>query len=423
MTNNFEKARMEEQVLAVGDIIVGIDIGTSKVSLVIGEVNNFNQIEVICTASHRCKGIQKGKIVNENEIASCINKLIKEAETDASLKINSAYVTIPGKYITIVQNSISKEAKDKFAGISAKDVVSTIMQAKDIDVPEGKQIIDIVENQFILENGKKVSDPIGNLSGSFTLKAQVILAEKEYMRQLASIFRKANLDIDGLVPVTLAQRSLALDTNELNDNVMLLDIGAGNTDIGVFEGSNFVYTNTIALGGDNITKDIAVVLNISEEEADKLKKQYGLALKSFIDNDNEILLTTYKEDEGKKVIRSSELIAVMEARIEEIFSLVNRDITTQGIKPRINNVILTGQGIANINKSDVAGKIILNIPVKIATGRLISIVRPEYRTAYSLVRYVASRPFAKTVGSSIDSDSEEGFFKTLLERVKEFFYS
>ncbi len=414
---------MEEQILAIGDIIVGIDIGTSKVSLVIGEVNNFNQIEVICTASHRCKGIQKGKIINENEIASCINKLIKEAETDANLKINSAYVTIPGKYVTIVQNSISKEAKDKYAGISAKDVIATIMQAKDIDVPEGKQIIDIVENQFILENGKKVSDPIGNLSGSFTLKAQVILADKDYMRQIASIFRKANLDIDGLVPVTLAERSLALDTNELNDNVMLLDIGAGNTDIGVFEGSNFIYTNTIALGGDNITKDVALVLNISEEEADKLKKQYGLALKSFIDNDNEILLTTYKEDEGKKVIRSSELIAVMEARIEEIFSLVNKDITTQGIKPRINNVILTGQGVTNINKSDVAGKIILNIPVKIATGRLISIVRPEYRTAYSLVRYVASRPFAKTVGSSIDSDSEEGFFKTLIERVKEFFYS
>ena len=82
-----------------------------KVSLVIGEVNNFNQIEVICTASHRCKGIQKGKIINENEIASCINKLIKEAETDANLKINSAYVTIPGKYVTIVQNSISKEQK------------------------------------------------------------------------------------------------------------------------------------------------------------------------------------------------------------------------------------------------------------------------------------------------------------------------
>ena len=409
--------------MAIGDIIVGIDIGTSKVSLVIGEVNNFNQIEVICTASHRCSGIQKGKIIDENEIASCISKLIKEAETDANLRINSAYATIPGKYVTIVQNSVLKEAKDKYAGISVKDVGAAIMQAKDIDIPEGKQIIDIVGNQFILENGKTVTDPVGSLSGSFTLKAQVILADKDYMRQLASIFRKADLDIDGLVPVTLAERSLVLDTNELNDNVMLLDIGAGNTDIGVFEGSNFIYTNTIPLGGDSITRDIAIVLNISEEEADKLKKQYGLALKSFIDNDNEILLTTYKEDEGKKIIRSSELIEIIEARIEEIFSLINRDITAQGIKSRINNVILTGQGITTINKSDVAGKIIFNIPVKIATGRLISIVRPEYRTAYSLVRYIASRPFAKTVGSSIDTDSEEGFFRTLWERVKEFFYS
>ena len=409
--------------MAIGDIIVGIDIGTSKVSLVIGEVNNFNQIEVICTASHRCSGIQKGKIIDENEIASCISKLIKEAETDANLRINSAYATIPGKYVTIVQNSVLKEAKDKYAGISVKDVGAAIMQAKDIDIPEGKQIIDIVENQFVLENGKTVTDPVGSLSGSFTLKAQVILADKDYMRQLASIFRKADLDIDGLVPVTLAERSLVLDTNELNDNVMLLDIGAGNTDIGIFEGSNFIYTNTIPLGGDSITRDIAIVLNISEEEADKLKKQYGLALKSFIDNDNEILLTTYKEDEGKKIIRSSELIEIIEARIEEIFSLINRDITAQGIKSRINNVILTGQGITTINKSDVAGKIIFNIPVKIATGRLISIVRPEYRTAYSLVRYIASRPFAKTVGSSIDTDSEEGFFRTLWERVKEFFYS
>lgn len=409
--------------MAIGDIIVGIDIGTSKVSLVIGEVNNFNQIEVICTASHKCNGIQKGKIIDENEIAKLIHKAIKEAESEASLRINSAYVTIPGKYVTIVQNSIIKEARDKYAGISAKDVAAAIMQVKDIDVPDEKQIIDIVENQFILESGKTVADPIGNLAASFTLKAQVILADKEYMRQIATIFRKANLDIDGLVPITLAQRSVALDNNELTDNVMLLDIGAGNTDIGVFEGSNFVYTNTIPLGGDNITSDIAYVLNISKEEAERLKRQYGLALKSFIDNDNEILLTTCKDENGKKVIRSSELIEIMEARIEEIFSFVNKDITMQGVKPRINNVILTGQGIANINKSDIAGKIILNIPVKIATGRLISVVRPEYRTAYSLVKYVASRPFTKTVGSNIDSDSEESFFQNMKERLKEFFYS
>ena len=201
---------------------------------------------------------------------------------------------------------------------------------------------------------------------------------------------------------------------------MLLDIGAGNTDIGVFEGSSFVYTNTIPLGGDNITNDIALVLDISEEEADKLKKQYGLAMKSFIDN--EILLSTCK-DENRKIIKSSELIEIIEARIEEIFSLINKDITMQGIKQRINNVILTGQGITNINKSDVAGKIALNIPVKISTGRLISTVRPEYRTAYALVRYISSRAFAKNVSSSIETKSNENILHSILERIKEFFYS
>ena len=408
--------------MAIGDVIVGMDIGTSKVSLVIGEVNNFNQIEVLCTTSCKCSGIKKGKIINEEEIASAISKLIKEAETESELTINSTYLTIPGKYVTIVQNNILKEAKDKYSGISTKDVYSGLSQIKDIDVPEGKQIIDIVTDEFILDNGKSVQDPVGSLSSNFTIKAQVVLADKDYMRQLSNIFKKVDIDIDGLVPVTLAERSLVLDGNELNDNVMLLDIGAGNTDIGVFEGLAFSYTNTIPLGGDNITNDIALVLNISEEEADKLKRQYGLALKSFIDNDNEILLNTCKDD-NKKVIKSSELIEIIEARIEEIFSLVNRDISAQGIKQRINNVILTGQGITNINKSDVAGKIILNIPVKISTGRAISTVRPEYRTAYALVRYIASRPFAKTVASSIDSNSKENILQNIIVRIKEFFYS
>ena len=408
--------------MAIGDIIVGIDIGTSKVSLVIGEVNNFNQIEVICTKCCRCNGIKKTKIIDEDEIGGAISRLIKEAETENELTINSAYLSIPGKYVTIVQNSILKEAKDKYAGISTKDVYTALSQVKDIDIPDGKQIIDIVTDEFILDNGKAVQDPVGSLASSFTVNAQVVLADKDYMKQLSNIFRKIDIDIDGLVPVTLAERSLVLDGNELNDNVMLLDIGAGNTDIGVFEGLSFTYTNTIPLGGDNITKDIALVLNISEEEADKLKRQYGLALKSLIDNDNEILLSTCKDD-NKKIIKSSELIEIIEARIEEMFSLVNRDISAQGIKQRINNVILTGQGITTISKSDVAGKIILNIPVKISTGRAISTVRPEYRTAYALVRYIASRPFAKTVSSNIDSTAKESFFQTILERIKKFFYS
>ena len=409
--------------MAIGDIIVGIDIGTSKVATVVGEVNNFNQIEIIASSKIRCSGIKKGKIIDEDEVAFAIARTIEQSEDEANLKINSAYVMIPGKYTTIVQNSILKEAKDRYAGISIKDVGASIMQVKDIEVPEGKTIIDIVPDIFILEDGKTTKDPVGELSSSFTLKAQILLADKDYVRQLHMIFKKAGIEIDGIVPTALAERNLILDTNELNDHVMLLDIGAGMTDIGVFDGSSFVYTNTIPLGGDNITNDIAIVLNISEEEADKLKRQYGLALKSFIDNDNDIILNTYQGDAKNKSIKSSELIEIIEARIEEIFSLVNKDITTKGIKSRINNVILTGQGITNINKSDVAGKIILNIPVKISTGRLISTVKPSYRSAFALVRYIAARPFTKTVSSSIDIASEDNILKTIFERIKEFFYS
>ena len=409
--------------MAIGDIIVGIDIGSSKVSLVVGEVNNFNQIELVYTVEHKCKGIKKTKIIDEDEIANAIIKSIQDAEKEAEIKINSAYLTISGKYVTIVQNSITKNIKDKFSGVSAKDVSSALLQVRDIDVPEGQSIIDIVTDKFILDDGRIVEDPVGNLVSAFTINAQVILGDKDYIKQLSNICKKADIDIDGIIPVTLAERNLILDNNELNDNVMIIDIGAGNTEIGVFEGTAFKYTNTIPLGGDNITNDIALVLNISQEEADKLKRQYGLALKSFIDNDNDIILNTSKDDKKNRIIKSSELIEIIEARIEEIFSIVNKDITNQGIKNKINNVVLTGQGIVNINKSDVAGKINLNIPVKISTGRAVSTVKPNYRTSYALIRYIAARPFAKTVSSDIDTQNDESIISTIFERIKEFFYS
>lgn len=414
---------MEEVFWLVGDIIVGIDIGTSKVASVIAEINNFNQLEIIATAECKCFGMKKSKITDENEIASAIEKTISEVEIQSNIKINSAYVTIPGKYVQIVQNSIVKEAKDKFAGITSKDVNSAMLQLRDIDLPEDKVIIDIIKNQFSLDNGRIIEDPVGALSSTVTLTGQVILADKDYVRQLTSIFKKAGIEIDGIIPNVLAQRSVILDVNELNDNVMIVDIGAGNTDIGVFNAETFVYANTIPLGGDNITSDIAQIFYITEDEAEKLKKQYSLALKSFIDNDTDILLTTYKGDQKNKTIKSSELIEVIEARIEEIFALINKQITNMGIKSNINNVILTGQGITSISKSDVAGKIVLNIPVKIATGRMISIVKPAYRSSYAVVRYVSNRPYAKNIASKIDIKSNESFMKTILERIKEFFYT
>ncbi len=407
--------------MAIGDIIVGIDIGASKISLVVGEVNNFNQIEVICNTSKQSSGIKKGKIVDETALAQSISNVVKEAEKEMNMKINSAYITIPGKYVTIVQNSVTKEAKDKYSGISYRDVSNALMQAKDVEVPEGNQIIDIVTNDFILDDGKKTDDPIGAFSSKFTLNAQIIFGDKDYIKTISNIFRKVDIDIDGMVPITLAEKNLILEESDQKDYIMLLDIGAEHTDIGVFEGDKFVYTSALPIGGDNITNDIELVLNISHEEAEKLKRQYGLALKSYIDNDAEIVLNTVKD--GNKIVKSSNIVEIIEARIEQIFELVNKEITNEGIKQNINNVILTGQGITNISKSDVVGKITLNIPVKMASSKTTGIVKPCYTTAFALVRYIATRPFAKTVSSSLDINSDEGFFKVLLEKIKDFFYS
>ena len=140
--------------MAIGDIIVGIDIGTSRIAAVVGEVNNFNQIEIICSSSYKCTGIKKTKIINEEEVSNSLVKVLDKIEDESGLRVNSAYVTIPGKYTTIVQNSITKEARDKYSGISLRDVQTAIMQVKDIDIPEGKVSIDIVPDKFILDTGK-----------------------------------------------------------------------------------------------------------------------------------------------------------------------------------------------------------------------------------------------------------------------------
>ena len=407
--------------MAVGDIIVGIDIGASKISIVVGDVNNFNQIEVICKASSKSSGIQKGKIIDESALADSIAEAVSTIEKENNISINSAYITIPGKYVTVVQNSVTKEAKDKYSGISSKDVASAISQAKEVEIPEDKQLIDILAENFVLDDGRITDDPIGAFSESFTLNAQVLLADREFIKSIESVFRRINVKIDGMVPATLANKSIALDETDLRDFVMLLDIGAANTDIGVFASNTILYTNTISVGGRNITNDIKQVLNISYEEAEKLKKQYGLALKSYMDSDNEVVLTTAKD--GDKVIKSSYIVEIIEARIEQIFELVNKDITANGLKQNINTVILIGQGIANISKSDIVGRIVLNIPVKMATTKALNSVRPTYSTAYALVKYVASRPFIKTVSSNVDSKSDENFFSKVWDRIKEFFYS
>ena len=410
--------------MAIGDIIVGIDVGASRVCTVVGRVNNFNQIEIVCSAMSECNGLNKTRITDRDSISSSIKDTIRQVENLENIKINSAYVNIPGKYVDVIQNTVLIEVKDKFAGVSMADVQQAIMSVKNIEIPDGKILIDIVPDKFTLDNGKVKMDPVGTLSSTLALQAQLIFAQKDFTKEIVSIVRKSGIEIDGIVPSVLAERQITLDTQELSENVFLINIRKDDTDLGLFEKSNYSYSNTIPIGGDNITNDIALVLNISIDEAEKLKRQYGLALKSYIDNDNDIILNTYRGEPKIRTIKSSELVEIIEARIEEIFSLINKDVQSRNLKSKIGKVILTGEGISNINKSDVAGKIILNIPVKPVLARTMSTIKPVYTTAYAIVKYISNRPFAKTVTSSIDqTHSTKSFITTIIEKIKDFFYS
>ena len=409
--------------MAIGDIIVGIDIGTSKVCTVLGKVNNFNQIEIISTKKSDCKGIKKTKIVDREALSNAIKKTIEEIDNEQGLNIKSAYINVPGKYLQIVQNKAIINVQDKYSGVSMTDVQNAILQVKDVNAPENKTLIDLVPSKFVLKNGKELKDPIGNISETLELEAQLVFADKEFIKETTYVAKKAGIEIDGFVPVVLAERQIVLDNSELEDNILLLDIGAGNIDIGVFEKGKFVYTNTISLGGETITNDIALVLNVSLEEAEKLKRQNGLALRSFIDNDNDITLTTCKGESSTKVIKSSELVEIMEARIEEIFTLINENLINSNIKNQINKVIIVGQGMNNINKSDVLAEKVFSTPCKLSSARLISSVKPVFMLSYAIVKYISSRPYAKTVASSIDSKKEGQLLKSIMGKVRDFFYS
>lgn len=409
--------------MAVGDIIVGLDVGFSKVSIIVGEVNNFNQVEIIAKASKKVKIYNFQGEIDKDVLLPALLDIVEEVEKETSFDIRSAYITVPGKHTDIIQQTVTRDTKDKLAGISSKDIVDCILKSGDINIPADKTVIDIVPNAYVLDTGEMLKDPIGRFSSTITLYSQVIIADTAYLLLLQSIFKEINISIDGYSPVILAERNILLDRNEFYDRIMIIDVGEKETEVGVFIEDSIIMTKTFSFGGDDIIRDIEVVLNISFEEARKLKSQYGLALKSYIENDTNILLNTAKDNSSRKTIKSSLLAGIIEARIEDMFMQINKTITDAGIKQEINNVVLAGQGIKEIEKAEVVGKVALNLPVKLSTNKVLNTLNSEYVRTYSLVKYMASKPYAKTVSSSISIRKQGNFLKDIQEKIKEFFYS
>ena len=406
--------------MAIGDIIVGIDIGTSKVCCCIGQINKFNQIEILNSSSVECDGLKRGKIASSDAVSRAIRFAVSDIEATQDFMIKSAYVNIVGSFVSIFKTKYSIKLEDKYAGVTQKDIDEIIRNVGQLEIPDGKQIIDIVPSRFITES-RTTEDPIGIFTSTLEAELDVIIADKEVVKTIGLAMQKAGLSMDGIVVNGFAMKDIVLTDDEKENGVLLLDIGAGNVDISVFKNNGIVYTDSIPVGGDTITSDISIGLEISYQEADKLKKQYGLSKVAYIDNDYSITLTTYTGEAKSKTIKCSELVEIIEARVEEIFSLIRSGLEDNKVANVPMSCVIAGQGMNSINKAEKTAEEILRYPVRFGNMKTANLIKPEVAGAYGIVKYVSNIKHSKNIGSKIQMIEDQTFFDNVKQSFKNLF--
>lgn len=389
--------------MAIGDIIVGLDLGVSKVSCVIGQVNKFNEIEVIGHGLANNSGIKKGQIIDPSRVAKSIREAINYAEEISELSVNSAYVNIKGINVRIEKIVMESDVKKPDDGMTINDIYnlySKIQIATRLDSDE--QIIDILPYEYIVNGRVYKEEPIGAFCKSFSMEVEVVIAKGKYINGVLRTLDEANLKLDGLILETLATSNIVLMPEEKENGVLLVDMGGGHTDISVYKNSKLEFYTTIPVGGNHITNDIALTFDISLEEAEKLKKQYNLAIMAMISNNHEIKLSTKASDQENNIVKCSDIVQVIEARVKEVFQIIRKMMSDNNLIGKVESVVLTGQGISNIVGAEELTTLTLKInQVRICSPKLINIIRPQHTTVYGMVRYIANLGVSKHVNSDV----------------------
>lgn len=389
--------------MAIGDIIVGLDLGVSKVSCVIGQVNKFNEIEVIGHGLANNSGIKKGQIIDPSCVAKSIREAINYAEEISELSVNSAYVNIKGINVRIEKIVMESDVEKPDDGMTINDIYnlySKIQIATRLDSDE--QIIDILPYEYIVNGRVYKEEPIGAFCKSFSMEVEVVIAKGKYINGVLRTLDEANLKLDGLILETLATSNIVLMPEEKENGVLLVDMGGGHTDISVYKNSKLEFYTTIPVGGNHITNDIALTFDISLEEAEKLKKQYNLAIMAMISNNHEIKLSTKASDQENNIVKCSDIVQVIEARVKEVFQIIRKMMSDNNLIGKVESVVLTGQGISNIVGAEELTTLTLKInQVRICSPKLINIIRPQHTTVYGMVRYIANLGVSKHVNSDV----------------------
>jgi cell division protein FtsA len=373
-----------------GNIIVGLDIGTTKICAVVGEVAG-DKINVVGIGTHPSIGLRKGVVVNIESTVESIQKAIEEAELMAGCEISSVYAGIAGGHITGFNSRGIVAIKGP--EVTQQDVDRVIDAARAVAIPMDREVIHVIPHDFMIDDQGGIQNPVGMSGVRLEAKIHIVTGAVTSAHNIVKCANRSGLDVCDIVLEPLASGEAVLTDEEKDLGTALLDLGGGTTDLAIFSRKNIKHTFVLALGGNNLTNDISIGLRASMADAEKIKKKYGNCVSQNISGDETIEVPGMGGRKPRKLQRQI-LGEILEPRMEEIFTLIKREIFRAGMENIITSgVVLTGGTSLLEGVTDVA-EAVFDLPTRLGTPRGISgltdvVNNPMYATAVGLVLYGA----------------------------------
>ncbi|MFC5450178.1 cell division protein FtsA [Paenibacillus aestuarii] len=410
------------------DIIVSLDIGTSKVRAIIGEVVN-GSINIIGVGSAESEGIRKGAIVDIDQTVNSIRSAVDHAERMVGIQISEVYVGISGNHIALQSSHGVVAVSNEDREIGEEDIDRVIQAARVIALPPEREIIGVVPKQYLVDGQEGINDPRGMIGVRLEVEATIITGAKTGIHNLIRVVEKSELKVAGLILMSLASGQLALSKDEKSVGTVLVDVGAGATTIAIFDQGNLAATSTIPIGGEYVTNDIAIGLRTQFDIAEKIKLKYGCASLNDSAND-QVFKVTRMGSNVEKEFSQVDLANIIEPRVGEIFQLILAEVHRLGYDHLAGGYVLTGGTVSMPGVLAVAQEE-LATSVRIAVPDYIGVRDPSYTSGVGIIQFVykymrnrttnggfAKKNVVKAPSSKKSSDiSKPG----LMERVKSFF--
>lgn len=400
------------------DLIVGLDIGTSKVVAVVAEMMADGRYEVIGLGQHESKGMKKGVVVNIEATVNSIQRALEEAELMADCKIREVYTGIAGSHIRSFNSSGMVAVKDK--EVTQADVARVIETAKAVSIPTDQQVLHVLPQEFIVDGQEDVREPLGMSGIRLEVRVHIVTGAVSAAQNIVKCVRRCGLEVQDLILQPLASSLSVLSQDEKELGVALVDIGGGTTDIAIFTNGAIRHTAVIPIAGDQITNDIAMALRTPTPDAEEIKLRYGIA-KQVLASPDEKIEVPGLGDRGPRTLSKQALSAVIEPRVEELYSLVHQVIRESGYEELLSSgVVITG-GTSLLPGMVELGEDIFLKPVRIGVpeyaGGLADVVKsPRYATVMGLLNEAKAQ---RLRGRKVMAQT--GSFKQTLQKMKEWF--